>query len=86
MIRFEGATPILKVKNFTASMEYYVNKLGFEKKWDWGEPPTFGGRKGSLEFGFPFSWTTRTHSTKSTRIPAHSFGRHPRICRGERAR
>lgn len=34
--------PILNVKNFAASMEYYVLKLGFQKKWDWGEPPTFG--------------------------------------------
>ncbi len=39
---FEGAIPILNVKDFAASMDYYVNKLGFEKKWDWGEPPTFG--------------------------------------------
>jgi catechol 2,3-dioxygenase-like lactoylglutathione lyase family enzyme len=23
-------------------MDYYVNKLGFQKKWDWGTPPTFG--------------------------------------------
>jgi hypothetical protein len=23
-------------------MDYYLNKLGFRKKWDWGEPPTFG--------------------------------------------
>src|SRR5260370_8737584 len=37
----EEATPILNVKCFDASMDYYVNKLGFQKKWDWGEPPTF---------------------------------------------
>ena len=42
MINFEAATPILNVKNFQASMEYYVQKLGFEKKWDWGDPPDFG--------------------------------------------
>ncbi len=34
--------PILRVKNFAAAMEYYVGKLGFQKKWDWGMPPTFG--------------------------------------------
>jgi len=34
--------PILNVKNFAASTDYYVNKLGFRKKWDWGAPPTFG--------------------------------------------
>jgi len=39
---FHGATPILNVKNLAASMDYYINKLGFQKKWDWGEPPTFG--------------------------------------------
>jgi predicted enzyme related to lactoylglutathione lyase len=30
------------VKDFRASIDYYVNRLGFEKKWDWGEPPVFG--------------------------------------------
>ena len=39
---FEGVTPILNVSSFAASMDYYVNKLGFTKKWDWGQPPTFG--------------------------------------------
>jgi predicted enzyme related to lactoylglutathione lyase len=39
---FGGATPILNVSNFAASMAYYVNKLGFSKSWDWGEPATFG--------------------------------------------
>ncbi len=42
MSKFECVTPILNVNNFAASMEYYVNKLGFRKKWDWGDPPTFG--------------------------------------------
>ena len=42
MNEFEGAIPILNVKNLAASMDCYVNKLGFEKKWDWGNPPTFG--------------------------------------------
>ena len=42
MNEFEGVVPILNVKNFAASMEYYVNKVGFRKKWDWGNPPTFG--------------------------------------------
>jgi hypothetical protein len=39
---FHGVTPILNVSNFGASMEYYVNQLGFGQKWAWGEPPTFG--------------------------------------------
>lgn len=36
MNEFEGVVPILRVKNFAAAMEYYVTKLGFQKKWDWG--------------------------------------------------
>ena len=43
MSDFHAATPILNVKNLQASMDYYVQKLGFEKKWDWGDPPSFGG-------------------------------------------
>lgn len=39
---FQCATPILYVKNLAASFDYYVNKLGFEKKWEWGQPPDFG--------------------------------------------
>jgi predicted enzyme related to lactoylglutathione lyase len=39
---FGGATPILSVSNFAASMDYYINKLGFSKRWDCGEPATFG--------------------------------------------
>jgi hypothetical protein len=42
MNEFECVIPILNVKNFAVSMDYYVNKLGFRKKWDWGDPPTFG--------------------------------------------
>lgn len=39
---FAGVTPILNVSNLAASMDYYVNRLGFTKRWDWGDPPTFG--------------------------------------------
>ena len=42
MNSFECVVPILNVKNFAATMEYYASKLGFSKKWDWGTPPTFG--------------------------------------------
>jgi len=41
MTRFECATAILSVKSVPASIGYYVEKLGFEKEWDWGTPPTF---------------------------------------------
>jgi uncharacterized glyoxalase superfamily protein PhnB len=40
--RFHGATPVLNVKSVLAAIGYYVEKLGFEKEWDWGTPPTFG--------------------------------------------
>lgn len=42
MNEFECAIPILNVKNCAASMDYYIQKLGFRKKWDCGTPPTFG--------------------------------------------
>jgi catechol 2,3-dioxygenase-like lactoylglutathione lyase family enzyme len=42
MNQFECVIPILNVKKFAASIDYYVNKLGFSKKWDWGNPATFG--------------------------------------------
>ena len=38
---FECLTPILNVRNVPASIEHYVNVLGFKKDWDWGNPPTF---------------------------------------------
>jgi catechol 2,3-dioxygenase-like lactoylglutathione lyase family enzyme len=41
-LRFDYAVPILNVKNVPASIAYYVEKLGFEKEWDWGEPAVFG--------------------------------------------
>jgi len=40
--RFLSSVPILNVRNVPASIDYYVHKLGFEKEWDWGDPPTFG--------------------------------------------
>jgi catechol 2,3-dioxygenase-like lactoylglutathione lyase family enzyme len=39
--RFESAVPILNVKDVPASIAYYEQKLGFQKEWDWGSPPTF---------------------------------------------
>lgn len=39
--RFELVVPILAVKNIPASIDYYVDKLGFQKKWEWGDPPDF---------------------------------------------
>jgi len=39
--RFKFSVPILNVRNCPASIDYYVDKLGFEKEWDFGTPPTF---------------------------------------------
>ena len=36
VVAFEGVTPILRVGNLSASLEYYTQKLGF--KIDWQEP------------------------------------------------
>lgn len=38
----ECVVPILRVEDIQASFRYYTEKLLFEKKWDWGEPPGFG--------------------------------------------
>jgi catechol 2,3-dioxygenase-like lactoylglutathione lyase family enzyme len=37
----KGLTPILNVSDLQASFEWF-GKLGWEKGWDWGSPPTFG--------------------------------------------
>jgi predicted enzyme related to lactoylglutathione lyase len=39
--RFLSSVPIFNVRSVPASIDYYVQRLGFEKEWDWGEPPTF---------------------------------------------
>ena len=40
--QLECIIPILNVKNVPASIDHYVNVLGFKKDWDWGDPPDFG--------------------------------------------
>src|SRR5438105_10527130 len=35
-------TPILNVSNIRESFAWF-EKLGWQKGWDWGDPPTFGG-------------------------------------------
>jgi uncharacterized glyoxalase superfamily protein PhnB len=46
-------TPILYVRDFAEAMNYYTQKLLFEKLWDWGDPPTFGAvRLGRVEIFF----------------------------------
>lgn len=38
----KGLTPILNVSNIQESFAWF-EKLGWQKGWDWGEPPSFGG-------------------------------------------
>ena len=42
-MKFKNAIPILYSANVVRSLTYYTEVLGFENKWDWGNPPTFGG-------------------------------------------
>jgi predicted enzyme related to lactoylglutathione lyase/GNAT superfamily N-acetyltransferase len=42
-MRFHGIIPILYSSDVEKSLNYYVNVLGFENCWKWGNPPTFGG-------------------------------------------
>lgn len=39
--RFEHLVPVLNVADLVRSLAYYVDGLGFEKQWEYGEPPTF---------------------------------------------
>jgi catechol 2,3-dioxygenase-like lactoylglutathione lyase family enzyme len=45
----QGLTPILNVSNIQQSFAWF-EKLGWQKRWEWGTPPTFGGvRSGECE-------------------------------------
>ena len=37
----KGVTPILNVSNLEESFAWF-EKLGWQKHWDFGDPPTFG--------------------------------------------
>jgi len=37
----KALTPILNVSDIRASFAWF-EKFGWKKRWDWGEPPTFG--------------------------------------------
>ena len=46
-------TPILYVRDLAEAMDYYTQKLLFEKLWEWGNPPDFGAvRLGQVEIFF----------------------------------
>jgi uncharacterized glyoxalase superfamily protein PhnB/GNAT superfamily N-acetyltransferase len=40
---FKHSVPILYSSDVTKSIAYYMDVLGFEHKWEWGNPVTFGG-------------------------------------------
>jgi len=56
--------PILYAEDFGRSVDYFTQKLGFEKLWDWGDPPGFGAvRRDKVEIfvcqggqGAPGTW------------------------------
>lgn len=41
MAKVAGLTPILNVSDLQASFEWFA-KLGWQKHWEWGDPPGFG--------------------------------------------
>ena len=50
---FKTVVPILYSCDIAKSLAYYTDVLGFEEKWEWGAPPTFGGTcKNSVEVFF----------------------------------
>jgi predicted enzyme related to lactoylglutathione lyase len=40
---FEALIPILYSADIERSLNYYIDVLGFDEKWVWDEPATFGG-------------------------------------------
>lgn len=42
-MKFEKSITILYCDNLKTSLDYYIDKLGFTEKWEWRDPPPFGG-------------------------------------------
>jgi catechol 2,3-dioxygenase-like lactoylglutathione lyase family enzyme len=42
-MKFEKSVTILYSEDITRSVSYYTEKLGFDEKWEWDTPATFGG-------------------------------------------
>jgi catechol 2,3-dioxygenase-like lactoylglutathione lyase family enzyme len=42
-MKFDTVIPILYSSDIPRSISYYTGKLGFDSKWEWDQPPTFGG-------------------------------------------
>ena len=66
-VAFEGVTPIVRVRNLAASLDYYVHKLGF--KIDWQAPIFASVSRGRCHIflsegdqGNPGGWVCRSAS------------------------
>jgi catechol 2,3-dioxygenase-like lactoylglutathione lyase family enzyme len=77
-VRFEGSQPILRVEDMQASLEFYVNKLGFKNVgWATRTSPAFHATAriffsaGAVRAGAPpgSGWESRTlnNSMKNSR-------------------
>lgn len=42
-MKFDKAIPILYSTDVSKSIAYFTEQLKFENKWEWDNPPTFGG-------------------------------------------
>jgi hypothetical protein len=42
-MKFDKVIPILYATDISKSIAYFVEQLKFETKWEWDQPPTFGG-------------------------------------------
>ena len=42
-MKFDKAIPILYSQDVSKSIIYFIEQLKFENKWEWENPPTFGG-------------------------------------------
>ena len=42
-MKFLKAVPILYSTDVAKSIAYFTEQLKFDNKWEWDEPPTFGG-------------------------------------------
>ena len=52
-MKFDKAIPILYTTDVTRIINYFIEQLGFEGKWEWDSPATFGSAyKDSVEIFF----------------------------------
>lgn len=42
-MKFEKSNPILYSSDVKRSLKYYIEVLGFDDCWEWGDPVDFGG-------------------------------------------